>query len=93
MHLIPRCVCWEGVLKPATFGPASVSVREGSGCARRHARHTALLTTPLCSYDAFSRVPEELAFANNTLYTFINDVGGNDMVEGLYQAVTMFEGE
>lgn len=38
-------------------------------------------------------MPEELAFANNTLYTFINDVGGNDMVEGLYRAVTMFEGQ
>jgi hypothetical protein len=33
-------------------------------------------------YTAFAHLPDELAFANHTLYKFINSVGGGDMVEG-----------
>ncbi|KIY98973.1 hypothetical protein MNEG_8988 [Monoraphidium neglectum] len=32
-------------------------------------------------YTAFAHLPDELAFANHTLYKFINSVGGGDMVE------------
>jgi len=43
------------------------------------------------TYTAFANLPNELVFANHTMYKFINDVGGHDMVEGLYKAVDLFE--
>ena len=42
----------------------------------------AMITRWMDSYNAFAELPDDLAFANNTLYEFINDVGGHDMVEG-----------
>lgn len=33
-------------------------------------------------YNAFAHLPDELAYANHTLYTYIHDIGGNDMVDG-----------
>ena len=45
----------------------------------------AMLTRWMDTYEAFANLPDELAFANHTLYKFINDVGGFDMVEGAYK--------
>lgn len=39
-----------------------------------------MITRWMDAYDAFSNLPDELSFANHTLFKFINDVGGRDMV-------------
>jgi hypothetical protein len=51
-----------------------------------------MITRWMDVYTAFAHLPNELSFANQTMYEFINDVGGRDMVEGLYKAVDLFEG-
>ena len=52
----------------------------------------ALVTRYIDTFTAFASLPDALAFANHSTYEFVQDVGGNDMVEGIYKAVTMFEG-
>lgn len=56
-----------------------------------HSGLDAMVSRYIDAYTAFAALPDSLAYANHTLYEFINDVGGNDMVEGLYKAVDLFE--
>jgi hypothetical protein len=42
-----------------------------------------MITRWMDTFTAFAHLPDELAFANHTLYQFINNVGGHDMVEGV----------
>ncbi|KAI8474715.1 MAG: hypothetical protein J3K34DRAFT_518018 [Monoraphidium minutum] len=51
----------------------------------------AMITRWIDLYQAFCNLPDELVFANHSSYDFVNNVGGRDMVEGLYTAVDLFE--
>jgi hypothetical protein len=52
----------------------------------------AMITRWMDTFTAFAHLPDELAFANHTLYKFLNDVGGRDMVEGGRGAVVWGSG-
>ncbi|KAI8467685.1 MAG: hypothetical protein J3K34DRAFT_523567 [Monoraphidium minutum] len=56
-----------------------------------HSGLDAMIEKFMDTYEAFALLPPELAYADHPLYVWIAGVGGHDMVEGIYQAVTMFE--
>lgn len=41
-----------------------------------------MITRWIDTYQAFANLPDNLCLANHTLYAFLDQVGGHDMIEG-----------